>query len=655
MRFSSCVALCATAIAVHAHANEIITANADIYINAKSSTNYYMWCTNASVIGYNIARNWSFVWTLVPTGDDETYYIYNKIHSQYLGKTSQSTGSDIATVDDETSAGRYRISLVENDLYTFEDVDNTTDYRYIVFAGSGNLKNGTLSNSNSSIRVISSDTETSLLVKSILSYCDIRIGNYIGSIANTPEISRLVAELKETGDYQIASQLAQEIGTSINMPKEGHYYQIKSAFPYYSDKIIAETYYTQDYYEGHDAQRLYYMNMEPNTETIMVPTFWKFEKASNNKYRIKGANTGKYWSHSYGNVLISGVGNSSTDLGLYTIRNHFYDKVVYDNAVVLYSTNRWESGSRSGFISIFEDTHEGVHDFDVRHCENSVKPTDGKIDITPDKAPNNWYITEVTDFDLYFPIKETIANNDGYGNVIESYNTESKSYRSVYFPFAIKLPQDVTAYALLDENSVVEGAFEIAVVDLPDKTTGILPAYSAAILEAPQGTTQTFEILYDDENEPINFDLIGTLEPHPVESGEMIYAVEDPQGFTSHLLLRIGDRDYSYDATNLYKSTGKAYYSLINSDATYIVGHNRGYVKSKTAKKDGDNWIYDAYNVKAMELGGRQTTGVEDISIDVSENKSVEDLRYYDIHGRQVVNPQHGLYIRSDGKKIYVK
>ncbi len=52
-----------------------------------------------------------------------------------------------------------------------------------------------------------------------------------------------------------------------------------------------------------------------------------------------------------------------------------------------------------------------------------------------------------------------------------------------------------------------------------------------------------------------------------------------------------------------------------------------------------------------MQLGNRTSTGVEDITI----GSAPDEIRYYDIYGRMVKNPERGLFIRSDGKKVIFK
>jgi hypothetical protein len=637
--FSCFVALCATSLVMQAEATDIITDSSDIYINAKTGASYYLWCTNANAIGHTSAKEWSYVWTLKSAGDD-AYYIYNKLHKKYLGKTGNGSNT-ISFVTDTDNAGKYSITHVEENLYQFKDTEDQEDNNYLVFSN-GSVSYGSSSADAANIRVKSADTDATTLKNSILSYCEKRIGNYIGGVADSDKLREQIEKVKESSDFQKASKLAELVGESINMPIAGHYYQIQSAYPFYKDKIIAETYYTQDYYSEYGTQRLYFLDMEEETETIMVPTFWQFEQCGTNKYYIKGANSSMYWSHTLNNRLISTIEKNSKvlDAGIFSIFNQYYDKVVYDNAVVFYSTNKYGTDN-SGCVSIFEDTHEDVHDFDVRHSDNKVAATDDEIAIKEKIQPNNWYITEVTKFDLYFPKNEKIANLDSNGDIILEENGETKSFRTVYFPFAVTLPYGVSAYTLVDKKSAIEGSFEIGEID--NYGVGTLPAKTAAILVADPGTTYTFTIDYNNTNSPVTFDLIGTLEPHPITEGEKIYVIdEDEKGHTTHTLLKVGGSDYSYDKDNLYKSTGKAWYSQYNSDATYIVENNRAYIKPTTT---------NPAKMKPMQLGNRTSTGVEDITV----GSAPDEIRYYDMYGRMVKNPERGLFIRSDGKKVIFK
>ena len=76
------------------------------------------------------------------------------------------------------------------------------------------------------------------------------------------------------------------------------------------------------------------------------------------------------------------------------------------------------------------------------------------------------------------------------------------------------------------------------------------------------------------------------------------------------------------------------------AEATTAIPGNKAYL---------DNAAGSVVRGYALSLGGA-TTGIEGVTAAGAESEAP----LYDLSGRRVVNPTHGVYIRG-GKKVYIK
>ncbi len=656
---------------------------------------------NASFSGYHIGahighealyssksdRGYEYVWSFIKVNPDEedittaedresVYRIYNKLTKKYIGRTSTSAQSVILnSVTEIGDAGRYcvmkRTYTDNNEYYSLVDIDNDNAERSALNITDAlknyALYNGTALRPNSLFSLTDPSEEEVMFAASLAErYADNYTGfheyDYVGDLiptATSEAAYQAVVDNVSKGEasyddyaalYDIMTEDSKEPMTSARRVQiiPGHYYHIESPYGGYNQGYIGETYYYKDYNPNMKRQRVHFYDKAGDhlsAHYIPVPSFWKFELQDKKNgtdadayYKIVAANSGLGMRKVGYNTIVDTRPLDDNEIGIYSYQKE--DELIqYSHSVTLLSHDNDEARTKTYHLATFEDM-ENYNDFDLRQGDAVCPPSDKII-----SGANNWRIHELTKFNLWFPEVTTTKTLDQEGNVVsETY--DGSCYRSLYLPFAVKVPDGAVAYTALDRYSLYGNeAFELARIALPDNTTNVIPAYTPAIVVARDDQTLTFEILYDNTSSPILFSLVGTTTPLEVADGEVIYVTDDrndDDGHTKNFVRKIGGTDYSYDKTDIYKN-GQPSYSLANSSATYILDVNHAYLKA--ASKDEPA-------IKAAEIGGRRSTGVDDTT--VRRRAHSEEYRYYDLSGRPVEKPVRGIYVRSDGVKILI-
>ena len=191
---------------------------------------------------------------------------------------------------------------------------------------------------------------------------------------------------------------------------------------------------------------------------------------------------------------------------------------------------------------------------------------------------------------------------------------DGNDYASIFLPYAATVPAGATAYygTLINENSrlhltPIEGSTihkNTAVVLVAPTTSNLGTVYVAPATEA---------------GEEVNGNsLKGTVETTARDLITYTYVLNGgygPIGF------------YKYTANNL--PLGRAYFETANDVPSSNTGTNaKGYL---------------------FDFGNGETTGISNATMG-NEAEST----YYDLSGRRIAAPKHGLYIRN-GKKVYIK
>ncbi len=220
-----------------------------------------------------------------------------------------------------------------------------------------------------------------------------------------------------------------------------------------------------------------------------------------------------------------------------------------------------------------------------------------------DVAGNNLISTRVEDNDVV-----AWSGNDGSGNnFFVKAVTElpvvisSVGYATLNLPFAVTIPEGVKAY------KGTRGDAEITLTEL----TSVIPAQQPVILVG-EGGTYNFPIasanIAADES-----GLSGTLTPVAIAAEATAYVLKNGE-----------------HGVGMYK---------ITSETDRTIGANKAYV---AVGSDA------AANVLAFNFGN--VTGINNAAaVDAKANA------YFDLNGRRVLYPVHGVFVKGNGQKVYIK
>lgn len=185
--------------------------------------------------------------------------------------------------------------------------------------------------------------------------------------------------------------------------------------------------------------------------------------------------------------------------------------------------------------------------------------------------------------------------------------TDAK-YATVAFPFATKVTTaNVKAYYA---TGAADGM--ITLVEYPE---GIIPANQGALLYNGAGaTTANLEIVTTDK---------------AIEGNKLMPATAKREGFEA-------------DATYVLAKNAAKEAAFLKNSLT-VVPANKAYVDAETIPSDNNG-----SNVLNFNFG--QVTGINGV---VAADKA--GVQYFDLQGRRVLYPAHGIFVTNTGKKVFVK
>lgn len=178
-------------------------------------------------------------------------------------------------------------------------------------------------------------------------------------------------------------------------------------------------------------------------------------------------------------------------------------------------------------------------------------------------------------------------------------------YATLNLPCAVTIPTTVKAYTATD------GETEVTLSEITD---GVIPANTPVILVGEAGS-YNFTINTDNTAEAISTAMSGTLVPVTVATDASAYILKKGA-------LGIG----------MYK---------ITSDTDRTIAANKAYMGSTTAASSS--------NMKVFNFGGT-STGINNAVVGNAKNNV-----YYDLNGRRVLYPAHGVFVKANGEKVYIK
>ena len=178
-------------------------------------------------------------------------------------------------------------------------------------------------------------------------------------------------------------------------------------------------------------------------------------------------------------------------------------------------------------------------------------------------------------------------------------------YATLNLPCAVTIPTDVKAYTATD------GETEVTLSEITD---GVIPANTPVILVGDKGT-HNFTIDTENTTAAISSALNGTLVPTAVAADASAYILKNgAQGI------------------GMYK---------ITSETDRTIAANKAYMGSTTAASSS--------NMKVFNFGGI-STGINNAVAGNAKNNV-----YYDLNGRRVLYPAHGVFVKANGEKVYIK
>lgn len=193
--------------------------------------------------------------------------------------------------------------------------------------------------------------------------------------------------------------------------------------------------------------------------------------------------------------------------------------------------------------------------------------------------------------------------------------SKNSEYATINLPFAVSLPDDVKAYAATGVTTTTDGTQEVTMTEIEET----VPANTAVVLIGKKNKEFDLTILADDNS-----------------------SYEGTNLMTGATVKRTGLTAESYYGLSYNKDDGGVKFRKSNITT---VPANKVYLTAESLASAGvENAAALAFNF------GGNTTGIDTI------NKTTEaDNVYYDLNGRRVLYPAHGLYVKGNGQKVFLK
>lgn len=288
---------------------------------------------------------------------------------------------------------------------------------------------------------------------------------------------------------------------------------------------------------------------------------WKFEGSEADGYKLKNLNAEAYYAAAADNakmadtdaasVLTIGAGTASDNWTLAVTNNTALGENVYLNA----------------------RHYDGPNGNPSSHAVGTWR--NGASD-----AGNLWMLQQV----------DSVTTTLGEGG-----------YAAIDLPFAVRLPEGLTAYTTLGE--------EKAALVLKAIESDVLPAHSPVLLGGNAGT-HALTILDGNTDEPL------------------------ATGFDGVTVRSIVSSDANRYLLGVEEGTGEAVFNLTTSTN---IAANTAYYATTTEGVDAFTLTTNTVGIDGL------TTGTE------------KGATFYDLSGRRVAKPVHGIFVTDTGKKIVIK
>lgn len=307
-------------------------------------------------------------------------------------------------------------------------------------------------------------------------------------------------------------------------------------------------------------------------DSPLLPRLWKFEKQGNGGYKIRSANTDCVWS-SYVDGIDMPINKQAG--GSYSVE--FIPCNAVAEGVASFNT-KFSLKIGGKMINAYQgDGNNTLQDYNGNHIG--------------DKG-NWWSFKKVT------TIPVTIG---------------ATGWASMALPFAVSLPEGVTAYiATACKNDVLTLS----------EVKGIIPANTGFLLT---GAANTYNLT------------ITTGEAANVEGNLLKGATCKRLGFAEGETFGLGvSGDKAVFMKNALKDEAKGSKGYVPANKAYIL--TTDLVPASQAA-----------SMLQFNFGG-EATGIDGVVAD-----DAQETIYYDLNGRRVLYPTQGVYVTNTGKKVFIR
>lgn len=308
-------------------------------------------------------------------------------------------------------------------------------------------------------------------------------------------------------------------------------------------------------------------------EASLLPRLWKFEKQNGGGYKIRNANTACVWSSYVANGIDMPINKDAG--GVYSV------EVLPSNLI---------SGGLQSFNTKFL-LKIGGHMINAFQGDKNSVLCDYNGNHVGDRG-NWWSFKKVT------TIPVTIG---------------ATGWASMALPFAVSLPEGVTAYiATACKNDVLTLS----------EVKGIIPANTGFLLT---GAANTYNLT------------ITTGEAANVEGNLLKGATCKRLGFAEGETFGLGvSGDKAVFMKNALKDEAKGSKGYVPANKAYILTTDLGAASQ-------------AASLLQFNFGG-EATGIDGVVAD-----DAKETIYYDLNGRRVLYPTQGVYVTNTGKKVFIR
>lgn len=212
-----------------------------------------------------------------------------------------------------------------------------------------------------------------------------------------------------------------------------------------------------------------------------------------------------------------------------------------------------------------------------------------------------------------------VANNNQYTNKSNYWQLvkvtsvpvtiKSVGWASVAFPFAVQVPAESGVKAYFAESA------DDTRMMLSEITDGIIPANTGVLLAKDGGCT-------------VNLPIITTTTTYP--GNKLAYATAERNGYASK--------------ANYMLSAKTGTVGFLPSTMTLVPANKAFLPATNITSGSGQAQMLSFY------IGGA-VTGINDAAADAHNGTDA----YYDLNGRRVLYPAHGIYVTGNGKKVFIK